>query len=265
MRTLAVVSRKGGVGKTTAACELAAAAARQGTSVVLIDYDSSANATRRLGVEPTPGLAALMLGRAKGSLEDLAVTSPWDPLLRVVPADGDLATVSEDTRPSWPVALHRAIHSANLDADLVLIDTGPSRSRLGYQALLAADDIIAVTTGEEDSVNAIAEAFDDAAEVVESGLVAPGPQVAGIVVAAAPLSQDGGAVRTRAPRELIEALSEAYGSLLWQPLVPLLPAPMAEARTQQVSAAKIPAAARVSAAYDALATTLLSSAEGART
>ena len=85
---VAVVGRKGGVGKTTAACEIAAAVARQGRTVLVIDYDPSANATLRLGLLPEPGLASLILGRVGAPLlGDLAVASPWMPdgRLLVVP------------------------------------------------------------------------------------------------------------------------------------------------------------------------------------
>jgi chromosome partitioning protein len=253
---VAVVGRKGGVGKTTAACEIAAAVARQGRTVLVIDYDPSANATLRLGLLPEPGLASLILGRDGAlPLGDLAVASPWmtDGRLLVVPASSDLASVSEDMRPSWPIALQRALDGVGRIADLVVVDTGPSRGRLGYQALVAATWILAVTTGEEDAVNALAAAIDEADEVDASGLRRePGPKVAGIVVAAAPLDADG-MVRMVAPRALIEAVQSTYENLLWEPLVPRLDAVMAEVRRRQASVADLAPAARISAAYDALA------------
>lgn len=52
----ALISRKGGVGKTTTAVNLSAALAAQGLRVLLVDLDSQASASLSLGVD-RPALA----------------------------------------------------------------------------------------------------------------------------------------------------------------------------------------------------------------
>jgi chromosome partitioning protein len=57
---VAVFNPKGGVGKTTAAVNLAASYAQSGRSVVLVDLEADMNASISLGVGPTSGGASIM-------------------------------------------------------------------------------------------------------------------------------------------------------------------------------------------------------------
>ena len=64
----ALISRKGGVGKTTTAVSLAAALAEMDHKVLLVDLDSQASASQSLGVRPedlSPSSADLLLKSAR--------------------------------------------------------------------------------------------------------------------------------------------------------------------------------------------------------
>jgi len=63
---IAVAGRKGGDSKRTVACEFKTPVARQGRTVLVVDYEPSANATLRLGLTSESGLASLVLGRDSG-------------------------------------------------------------------------------------------------------------------------------------------------------------------------------------------------------
>ncbi len=114
MKVVAVISQKGGVGKTTLATSLAVAAAREGKSVALLDLDPQATACfwsdRRKaagGETENPAVRDVNFNRLSYTLEALTK------------AGGDLAIL--DCPP-----VHRDIADAAIGAaDLVLIPTRP--------------------------------------------------------------------------------------------------------------------------------------------
>jgi len=110
MKTLALISQKGGSGKTTIALNLAIAAAKEGKQVVVVDLDPQRSALRwsRLQVGDQPVIVA---GHRAG-LDDLYERA----------CDGGADLLVLDTAPkSETTALAAATR-----ADLVLIPTRPS-------------------------------------------------------------------------------------------------------------------------------------------
>src|SRR5436853_109216 len=92
MVTVAVVSLKGGVGKTTVTLGLAGAAARRGLPVLVADLDAQGNATTVLDPAVGPRSVADVLAEARaGSAARAAMPSAWGDQVRVLAGEPSLA------------------------------------------------------------------------------------------------------------------------------------------------------------------------------
>ncbi len=146
MKTVATYSIKGGVGKTTAAVNLAAAAAEQGVRVLLWDLDPQGAATFSLRVKPkVKGGAGTMVGRHGELGRHLRGTDL--PSLDVVPSDFSMRHLDvrlDDVK-------HPARRLAELldpeaeHYDLAILDCAPSISLVSESVFGAADALLVPT------------------------------------------------------------------------------------------------------------------------
>jgi len=92
MMTYAFANQKGGVGKTTVTLGLAVALASQNLSVLLIDLDPQASATKVLGVDVQERhtIADVLLEPERFSLSDVLVGTGWG--FDLAPAETALAS-----------------------------------------------------------------------------------------------------------------------------------------------------------------------------
>lgn len=141
MHVVTVGNRKGGVGKTSVAVHLAATLGRRGAKVVLIDLDSQANATAILTELKNPAVSAaeVLLGDAT-VLEALVDTRSEG--VRLVPASKRLvaAQLMLSDKLGRESMLKRAMKG--LEADVVLIDTGPDGHWAAANALVASTHVL---------------------------------------------------------------------------------------------------------------------------
>lgn len=144
LRVIAITSGKGGVGKTTLTTNLAVAFAKAGQKVVVIDTDlGTANMDVVLGLSPKYHLGHLVSGQKE--LLDIALPAPGGFML--IPGGSGLQELTQLSETQFT----KVIGSFNqLDgmADIILLDTGAGISRDVSNFLLAADEMIIVTTPE---------------------------------------------------------------------------------------------------------------------
>ena len=142
MRRIAIINQKGGVGKTTTAVNLAAALARAGQRVCVLDLDPQAHATTHLGVEPD--------GKAPSMYDVLIDTRPLAEVRRQVAdnlwlAASDINLAAAEVELAGVVGreviLRDLLQAEEGRFDYVLMDCAPSLGVLTLNALAAATEV----------------------------------------------------------------------------------------------------------------------------
>ncbi|QUH00910.1 ParA family protein [Saccharopolyspora erythraea] len=220
MHTVAVLSLKGGVGKTTVVLGLASAAMRRGVRTLVVDLDPQCNATACLEPDATDKELGDVLADPRPEVLSAAVApSAWGEEVDVLVGseDGELHNghhPDEEHLSKLTTALSRLdelIADGELPYQLVLLDCPPSLGRLTRSALVAADRAMLVTEPTIFAVSGVQRAF----EAVQAEREANNPrlQPLGVVV---------NRVRPRSHEHQyrIEELREIFGPLVMPVALP---------------------------------------------
>ncbi|MCU1504038.1 MAG: hypothetical protein JWM12_3392, partial [Ilumatobacteraceae bacterium] len=146
MKTLATYSIKGGVGKTTAAVNLAHEAARSGARVLLWDLDPQGAATYFFRVKAhVKGGAERLVGNT-GTLE-AHVHATDQPGLHIIPADFTMRHLDlhlgDSKRPTeW---LASRLQPLGDQYDVVILDCAPGITLTSESVFAAADALLVPT------------------------------------------------------------------------------------------------------------------------
>ena len=215
MRIISLLNQKGGVGKTTTAVNLAAALAREGRRVVVVDLDAQANLTVHLGLDIATGAPStyrMLLGQV--SFAD-ALHDSETPGMRVLPTDLDLSgaelelanqfgreTLLRDALTRWREE-HRASSPDEPEpADYVLLDCAPSLGLLSVNALAASDEVFICVQTEFFALRGLSKLMD-IVQLVQRRLH-PNLRISGIV----PCLYDS---RLKLAREVLGELKKFFG------------------------------------------------------
>ena len=198
MRRIAVINQKGGVGKTTTAVNLAAALARQGERVSVLDLDPQAHASTHFGVEPDgdrPSIYdVLVRGRA---LAD--VRRDVGDNLSLIMSDINLAAAEVELAGvvGREVVLREALAQDTEECDYMLMDCAPSLGVLTINALAAADEVFIPLQPHFFALHGLSKLLETTALVGRR--INPGLRVSGVVICL----YDGG---TRLAQEVVRDL-----------------------------------------------------------
>jgi chromosome partitioning protein len=205
-QTIAVLSQKGGTGKTTLVRSLADVLGRIGQSVLVVDADPQGNLSDYYDIDPeaSPTLADVLLARAPALDAIHGGVIPSN--LRLAEAELELAS-----RPDREQALAGALGEAKRRYDFVLLDCPPALGLLTVNALVAADHALISAQPEYFAMQGIEQAL----EVTEIVRAAQNPTLGllGIVLNIADM-------RSAHARRTLEALRAYFEEAVCATIIP---------------------------------------------
>jgi cellulose biosynthesis protein BcsQ len=165
VHTVAVLSLKGGVGKTTVALGLASAALRRGVRTLVIDLDPQCNATSTLEPEDTEAsIYDVLQDPSRDTVDKAIAPSAWGDGVDVLAGSEDAESLNHpDPGETRLGRLREALRLLQDDEDpyqLVLLDCPPSLGQLTRSALVAADRALLVTEPTMFAVAGVQRAFE---------------------------------------------------------------------------------------------------------
>lgn len=158
MQILALISGKGGVGKTTLAANIAVALSQRQKRVLVIDLDPQNALRNHLGMDPQEVAGWVREGIAPTSVFDSPFGVKFIPFGRVSDADLQEFCTQIHTQPQW---VANGITSLGSDVyDFVVLDTPPGPGVFLQQALHAAHRALAVILADAASYATVGQIED---------------------------------------------------------------------------------------------------------
>jgi len=180
-RTIMVGNRKGGVPKTTTAINLAYELSQLGNKVLVLDFDSQADATKFLSDDEKPFyIGDALLDRKfdiNQTIYKALINNVEQDNLHFIPGRrGDVMTKLDMDMISLPRREYRLkmhLDKINGQYDFIVIDTNPGTSVLGLNAVMAATEFVFPTEYKEhslDGVETLLQHIEDITFIEESDL-----------------------------------------------------------------------------------------------
>lgn len=168
----AIANQKGGVGKTTTAAALAVHLQRMGNRVLAVDMDPQSNLTRAFRMDEAQATLFAIFCEpddvefvSQVDVRDIIVEHESG--VHVLPGSINLSHLqsSLNARLDRDQILARALSPIRALYDVIIIDSPPSLGAFSYNALMAADVVIAPIQCEPMALEGLALLFDTLAGV----------------------------------------------------------------------------------------------------
>lgn len=200
--TIAVLSQKGGTGKTTAVRTLTDIFRRLGLETLAVDLDPQGNLSDYFDIPPDaePTISDVLTGRAQASEAIIG---------DVIPANLQLAEAELELsgRMGRELSLKRALRDLGRAYDAVVLDCPPSLGLLTVNALVACDHALLTAEAQYFALQGVEQAL----EVIELARDNLNPDLSwiGVVLNLADM-------RTIHSREAYQSLAEAFGDKVFE-------------------------------------------------
>lgn len=181
-KIIAFSNKKGGVGKTTTAVNMAAYCADMGKRVLLVDIDSQGNATTGLGFSKS----ALKKSTYNVLVEDETVAqnilTTQVKLLDILPANVDLTGAEVDLvyKRFREKILRDALAKIRDEYDYIFIDCPPSLGLLTINAWVASDSVIIPLQAEYYALEGLSQLMNTISMVKQH--LNPALKIEGVVI-----------------------------------------------------------------------------------
>jgi chromosome partitioning protein len=200
MRTIAIINRKGGCGKTTTAVGLAATLGEFGHRTLLIDLDPQGSASSWLGNGPIDDHGQLDAFLGTRDLASLAMPSRAEGV-DLIPSSSSLVTAERSLQVDLALGAIRAFGRLPSAWDEVIIDCPPTLGYLGSAAMCGSREVIVPTQAHAIDVPGIESVIAEMERI--RGRLNPDITLTGIVV--------GRMSRTNHARDVAVTLRAAHG------------------------------------------------------
>jgi chromosome partitioning protein len=200
-QTIAILSQKGGTGKTTSVRTLTDAFRRVGLRVLAVDLDPQGNLSDYFDVDPeaSPTVGDVLSGRAKAREAIHEDVMPANLSL----AESELQLAGKMGRE---LTLKRALKDVRKDYDVILLDCPPTLGLLTVNALVAADWALLTAEAQYFAMQGVEQALEVIGLAKDS--LNPDLEWLGVVLNIADM-------RTRHSREAFTSLQAEVGDKLF--------------------------------------------------
>lgn len=212
-KVISFTNKKGGVGKTTTAVNMAASCADLGKKVLLVDIDSQGNATTGLGFSKS----ALKKSVYNVLVEDESVAQnilhTQIKNLDILPANVDLTSAEVDLvyKRNRERILKDAIAKVRGDYDYIFIDCPPSMGLLTTNAWVASDSILIPLQAEYFALEGVSQMINTMTMIKQH--LNPGLYIEGVVIT----MYDG---RALISKQITAEIKKFFKSKLYEIIIP---------------------------------------------
>ncbi|WP_108258143.1 ParA family protein [Mangrovicoccus ximenensis] len=215
-RIMAVANQKGGVGKTTTTINLAAALARLGQNVLIVDLDPQGNASTGLGIDPDRRAMSTydLLIEGKSASEIVVPTEVQGVLIAPATTDLSSADIELVANERRSFLLKDGLSDPAIDRfelDYILIDCPPSLNLLTVNAMVAADSILIPLQSEFFALEGLSQLMLTIREIRQAAN--PGLRIEGVLLT----MHDN---RNRLAQQVERDARDTLGELVFTTIVP---------------------------------------------